>query len=138
MSFYSIVPAGGIGSRLWPISRENNPKFLLDLTDDNASLLQQTIKRLESFSKKTYVVTGAKHALKVLEQIKESNMSNSTSVIIEPSSKGTMGAIGIACSLIELIDKDAVVGSFASDHAILNSYSFHEAVKEAIELAKAN
>ena len=44
--FTCIIPAGGVGSRLWPLSRANAPKFLLDLTGSGTSLLRATGDRL--------------------------------------------------------------------------------------------
>src|SRR5918995_3556899 len=44
--FHAIVPAGGAGTRLWPLSRQGRPKFLLDLTGSGRTLLQQTWDRL--------------------------------------------------------------------------------------------
>ena len=43
---YSIIPAGGAGTRLWPLSRRNHPKFLTDLTGAGRTLIQQTVDRL--------------------------------------------------------------------------------------------
>ncbi|KAJ7874770.1 nucleotide-diphospho-sugar transferase [Mycena olivaceomarginata] len=40
--FYVVIPAGGAGTRLWPLSREGHPKFLLDLTLKGRSLIQAT------------------------------------------------------------------------------------------------
>ena len=44
--FWAVVPAGGAGTRLWPLSRRAHPKFLHDLTGDGRSLLQATVDRL--------------------------------------------------------------------------------------------
>ncbi|MGB3375110.1 MAG: sugar phosphate nucleotidyltransferase, partial [Microbacterium sp.] len=45
--FHAVIPAGGIGSRLWPLSRADAPKFLHDLTGSGHSLLRDTWDRLE-------------------------------------------------------------------------------------------
>ena len=44
--FHAIVPAGGAGTRLWPLSRQGRPKFLLDLTGSGRTLIQATVDRL--------------------------------------------------------------------------------------------
>ena len=61
---YAIVPAGGAGTRLWPLSRRNRPKFLLDLTGTGRTLLQQTWDRLVPLAgaDQVLVVTGRGHA----------------------------------------------------------------------------
>ena len=43
--FWAVVPAGGAGTRLWPLSRSASPKFLHDLTGAGRSLLQETVAR---------------------------------------------------------------------------------------------
>ena len=61
--FYAVIPAGGIGSRLWPLSRADAPKFLHDLTGSGHSLLRDTWDRLEPLagSERIAVVTGRAH-----------------------------------------------------------------------------
>src|SRR3954451_6941131 len=67
----AIVPAGGAGTRLWPLSRAERPKFLLDLTGSGRSLLQQTIDRLTPLTGTdgVLVVTGGAHAAAVGDQL---------------------------------------------------------------------
>ena len=129
MSFHAIVPAGGAGSRLWPLSRKNAPKFLADLTGAGRSLLQQTVDRLEELTPQISVVTGAAHARAVAAQVPQA------SVIVEPSARGTMGAIGLAAAIIAERDPEAVVGSFAADHLIRDDEAFRDAVRAAVETA---
>ncbi|MCI1642728.1 MAG: NTP transferase domain-containing protein, partial [Actinomyces sp.] len=56
-----IIPAGGAGTRLWPLSRRARPKFLLDLTGSGRTLLQATIDRLSPRAASMTIVTGAAH-----------------------------------------------------------------------------
>ncbi|HET7761969.1 MAG TPA: sugar phosphate nucleotidyltransferase, partial [Phycicoccus sp.] len=64
--FWAVVPAGGAGTRLWPLSRSSRPKFLLDLTSSGRSLLQATVDRLEPLTgDRVVVVTGRVHAAAV-------------------------------------------------------------------------
>ena len=66
----AVVPAGGVGTRLWPLSRAAAPKFLHDLTGAGRSLLQTTVDRLEPLvDDRVMVVTGARHADAVREQL---------------------------------------------------------------------
>ena len=62
-NFYAVIPAGGIGSRLWPLSRADAPKFLHDLTGSGHSLLRDTWDRLEPLAgaDRIAVVTGRAH-----------------------------------------------------------------------------
>ena len=68
--FFAVIPAGGIGSRLWPMSRANAPKFLHDLTGNGQTLLQDTWDRLQPLANgRTMVVTGDVHARAVADQL---------------------------------------------------------------------
>ena len=70
-SLHAVIPAGGAGTRLWPLSRRNHPKFLLDLLGAGNSLLQETVVRLLPISESITVVTGAAHAEQVEAQISD-------------------------------------------------------------------
>ena len=59
---WAVVPAGGAGTRLWPLSRAASPKFLHDLTGTGRTLLQATVDRLLPLvGERILVVTGAAH-----------------------------------------------------------------------------
>ena len=68
---YAVIPAGGSGTRLWPLSRAGHPKFLHPLTGTSASLLQATVDRLAPLTtpERTLVVTGAAHVTAVARQL---------------------------------------------------------------------
>ena len=60
--FWAVIPAGGAGTRLWPLSRASSPKFLHDLTGSGRSLLQATWDRLTPLvGDHVVVVTGVAH-----------------------------------------------------------------------------
>ena len=104
MDFYPIIPAGGVGSRLWPLSRKARPKFLTDLTGRGRSLLQMTVDRLAPLSLTPIIVTGSAHEDAVKEQI------SGADVVVEPHMRGTMAAIGLAAAIIVHRHGDAVLG----------------------------
>ena len=61
-NFWAVIPAGGAGTRLWPLSRSSSPKFLHDLTGTGRSLLQDTWTRLAPLAEDRFlVVTGRPH-----------------------------------------------------------------------------
>ena len=132
--FSCIIPAGGVGSRLWPLSRANAPKFLLDLTGSGQSLLRDTWDRLIPLvdAERIVVVTGNAHKASVLEQLPDVHEPN---VVTESEPKDSSAAIGLAAALLELRDPDAIVGSFAADHVIRGSVLFERAVKQAVDAA---
>ncbi|OCA96252.1 hypothetical protein ACU21_01995 [Actinobaculum suis] len=69
MAFHAIIPAGGAGTRLWPLSRAGHPKFLVDLTGTGRTMLQATADRLSPLSDSLLVVTGSAHADAVRTQL---------------------------------------------------------------------
>lgn len=131
---WAVVPAGGAGTRLWPLSRRHEPKFLRDLTGSGRSLLQATHDRLAPLVEDRFlVVTGAAHRDAVVEQL---DGLDAAAVVAEPSPRDSMAAIGLAAALLEQRDPDAVMGSFAADHVITDEQAFREAVAAAVEVAR--
>lgn len=135
-NFHVVIPAGGSGTRLWPLSRAANPKFLQPLTGTTRSLLQATYDRLRPLvtEDRLMVVTGAGHAAAVARQLDELPVEQ---IIAEPSPRDSCGAIGLAAALIERRDPGAVMGSFAADHVITEPGRFADSVRVAIEGAAA-
>jgi mannose-1-phosphate guanylyltransferase len=133
-NLWAVIPAGGAGTRLWPLSRSTAPKFLRDLTGSGRSLLQETHDRLEPLVDDRFVVvTGAAHRDAVLEQLPELGEDG---VLAEPSPRDSMAAIGLAAAVLERRDPDAVMGSFAADHVITRAKKFTQAVHTAAEVAR--
>lgn len=132
--FWAVIPAGGAGTRLWPLSRSSSPKFLHDLTGQGRTLLQGTHDRLAPLVADRFViVTGAAHRPAVLEQLPGVAPER---VLGEPAPRDSMGAIGLAAAVLEREDPDAVMGSFAADHVIPDRDAFGEAVRVAVEVAR--
>ena len=128
---WAVVPAGGAGTRLWPLSRAASPKFLLDLTGSGRTLIQATVDRLTPIvGERVVVVTGTAHESAVRHQLPDVGR-----VIAEPSPRDSMAAIGLAAALLELEDPEALIGSFAADHVISDQAALHACVNEAAEVA---
>ena len=132
--FWAVIPAGGSGTRLWPLSRSARPKFLLPLLG-RRSLLQETVHRLGPLvpPERTFVVCGPAHAAPVARQLPALPESH---VLVETSPKGSGPAIALAAAIIERIDPDAVMGSFAADHEVAYEDAFADAVRTAIAAAR--
>ncbi len=131
--FHAIVPAGGSGTRLWPLSRQSRPKFLLDLLGSGRTLLQQTWDRLEPLvgADRVHVVTGISHTGGVREQLPD--LSH---LVVEPSPRDSMPAIALAAAIIAEREPDAIVGSFAADHVVEDESVFAAAVAQAVAAAR--
>lgn len=128
---WAVVPAGGAGTRLWPLSRAGSPKFLLDLTGTGRTLIQATLERLQPLvGERVVVVTGAAHEAAVRQQLPDG-----IRVVAEPSPRDSMAAIGLAAAQLELEDPHALIGSFAADHLITEHEAFAASVREAAAVA---
>jgi mannose-1-phosphate guanylyltransferase len=131
---WAVVPAGGAGTRLWPLSRAGSPKFLHDLTGAGRTMLQATHDRLTPLvGKRVLVVTGVAHQEAVRRQL---DVLPADQVIAEPSPRDSMAAIGLAAAMVERRDPDALIGSFAADHVIGDAEAFRACVAEAAAVAE--
>lgn len=132
--FHAIVPAGGAGTRLWPLSRASSPKFLHDLTGAGRTLLQGTVDRLRPLTGPggVVLVTGAGHVDAARAQLPE---LSDAEVLAEPSPRDSMAAIGLAAAVLQRRHGDVVVGSFAADQVVSGAAAFDAAVREAVAAA---
>ena len=129
-----IIPAGGVGSRLWPLSRKDRPKFLLDLRMSGKSLLQETIDRLDPVAQSFTIVTGKAHEEAVRSQIPQ---GRDITVLVEPQGRDSMPAIGFAAYIIrQRFGDDAPIASFAADHAITHPDVLLSSVSRALDCAE--
>ena len=132
--FWAVVPAGGAGTRLWPLSRASSPKFLRDLTGTGRSLLQSTWDRLTPLTgPRVLVVTGVAHRAAVADQLPDLPADQ---LLAEPAPRDSMAAIGWAAAVLEARDPSAVLGSFAADHVIGDEDAFRACVAEAVAAAE--
>ena len=127
---YSTILAGGSGTRLWPLSRAGEPKFLHRLTGTNRSLLQATVDRIEPLSAAShvYVVTGTAHAAAIASQLPSVPAAN---ILAEPSPKDSCAAVSLACAILARRDPDAVMAAFSADHLIGDQPRFVQVIEEA-------
>ncbi|MEJ1229365.1 MAG: mannose-1-phosphate guanylyltransferase [Galbitalea sp.] len=134
--FYSVIPAGGVGSRLWPLSRADAPKFLHDLTGSGQTLLRDTWDRLVPLAgaDRIMVVTGRAHRAAVEAQLPELADAN---VVLESEPRDSSAAIGLAAAILHRREPEVIIGAFAADHVIGRLGRFHAAVAEAVAVANA-
>ena len=130
--FYAIIPAGGAGSRLWPLSRAAKPKFLLDLTSDGRTLIQNTWDRLLGVCRSSHIAvsTGVRYADAVLSQLPGLAENN---VFAEPVGRDSLAAAVLA----KRHGRSIIIGSFAADHVITDNSRFRSAVSQAVAAARA-
>ncbi|EEN8964478.1 mannose-1-phosphate guanylyltransferase/mannose-6-phosphate isomerase [Salmonella enterica subsp. enterica] len=127
-----VIMAGGIGSRLWPLSREEHPKQFLSV-DGELSMLQNTIKRLTPLlAGEPLVICNDSHRFLVAEQLRAINKL-ANNIILEPVGRNTAPAIALAafCSLQNVVDEDPLLLVLAADHVIRDEKVFLKAINHA-------
>ena len=127
---YAVIPAGGSGTRLWPLSRAGHPKFLHALTGTESSLLQATYERLGDLTspEATFVVTGVAHAAAVSRQLPDVPVGN---ILVEPSPRDSCAAIGLAAVVIARRDPTGLMGAFAAEQLVRDVPAFQQTLREA-------
>ncbi|TLD40160.1 MAG: Mannose-1-phosphate guanylyltransferase (GDP) [Candidatus Jettenia ecosi] len=133
----ALILAGGSGTRLWPLSRQNFPKQFLKLNEDK-SLLKQTVERVMTSIPPgdIIIMTKSDYKFYIISELSALSVTHS---ILEPGSRNTAPAIalGIKYCIDKLgCDKDEVIFVSPSDHIIKPVEKFREYLKEAEEIAK--
>lgn len=131
--FYALILAGGGGTRLWPMSRKQTPKQFLPLVDDE-TLFQTSVRRLSPLftPERVYVVTGKNYVDELRSQTPEIPAEN---FIVEPSARDSAPAAGLAISVIQKRDPDAIVAMLTSDHHIARKDLFRDVLAAASQVA---
>ncbi|HMN29163.1 MAG TPA: mannose-1-phosphate guanylyltransferase [Caldilineaceae bacterium] len=132
---YAVILAGGGGTRLWPRSRQSQPKQFVDITGTGRTLIQATADRLSGLidTGSIYVVTGAQFAEMTHTQLPE---LSDHQILVEPSGRNSAPAIGLACVHLAQRDPQAVAAFLPADHVIPDSTAFTSAVREAARVAQ--
>jgi mannose-1-phosphate guanylyltransferase len=126
---YAVIMAGGRGTRLWPFSRNDKPKQLLQFVGGR-SLLQLSFERLRGVvpPERTFVCTSAAQREAVLANLPELPPEN---VLGEPEGRDTANAIGFPAVVLKKRDPDAVMAVVTADHVITPIDQFQKAVRQA-------
>ncbi|MEO8216663.1 MAG: mannose-1-phosphate guanylyltransferase [Acidobacteriota bacterium] len=131
-----LILAGGAGTRLWPLSTDENPKQFLKIFDGQ-SLIQKTFQRLLQIAapSRIFVSTNDRYAIKVAEQLPELPADN---ILLEPARRNTAPAIAICCAEIEKRNPGVTIGIFPSDHAIQQETRFTDVIDRALSFAQSS
>lgn len=131
---YALILAGGKGTRLYPLSREDNPKQFLKVINDK-SFLRSTVDRILKLipRENIYVVTNERYLEKVKEELDDIKEEN---IFTEPQNKET--ATCIALSAVKLVknDKDAKMVVLPSDHYIQGEREYLDTIQRALDISE--
>lgn len=130
----TVILCGGIGSRLWPISRELLPKQFLPLFEGE-SLFQKTIRRNISLSSSLLIVTNDKHYFMAYSQLKDVIDDEYVEFLLETEQKNTAVAMALAAMSVKSNEILLVV---PSDHLIADTKAYEDAIKQAYERASCD
>jgi mannose-1-phosphate guanylyltransferase len=134
-----VVLAGGVGSRLWPLSRASFPKQYQQLVDNERgyTMLQQTFSRLSGRSELVLgynqLICNQDHRFLAAEQCRAVNIE--TDIVLEPIGRNTAPAVILAALRLVEAGTDEPMLVLAADHAIADESLFCNALVSAHELA---
>lgn len=131
-NYYAVIMAGGVGSRFWPVSTEENPKQFHDMLGTGQSLIQNTFTRLEKLIPKENILiaTNKKYKKLVLEHLPQVNENQ---ILLEPAMRNTAPCILYSALKIQNMNQDAVMIVAPSDHFIENETEFVRNVETAFQ-----
>ena len=125
-----VLLCGGVGSRLWPVSRQGRPKQYLNLIGET-SMLQQTLTRIESLTQTApIIVCNEEHRFLVAEQVRQLGFTSPT-IILEPEGKNTAPAIALAALAIAAADPEAQLLVLPADHYVGKPEALIDAIEKA-------
>ncbi len=131
-NYYAIIMAGGIGSRLWPISTQESPKQFYDVLNAGQTLIQRTFERINRLisSENILIATNELYGNLVLEQLPKTTKS---SLLLEPVMRNTAPCILYATLKIYEKDPDAVILVVPADHWIDDEAEFLKSVRASFK-----
>ena len=133
---FPIIMAGGSGSRLWPLSRQLNPKQFLPLADADFSMLQATIQRLAGLGAALpRLICNEQHRFLAAEQLRLLGLDKA-GILLEPVGRNTAPAIALAALQACSEAEDPILLVLAADHLIKDVEAFQTCIQTALPLAQ--
>lgn len=134
--FHPVIMAGGTGSRLWPLSRQLNPKQFLKLVDSELTMLQATVARLDGMSSvPPLLICNEEHRFLVAEQLRQQEKEGG-GIILEPVGRNTAPAVALAALHLAADNPDALMMVLPADHLIRNAKALEASIDAALPLAR--
>ncbi|MFQ6102037.1 MAG: mannose-1-phosphate guanylyltransferase [Anaerolineae bacterium] len=134
MAFHALIMAGGVGTRLWPLSRRDRPKQSLKLVGER-TMFEHAVDRIAPLfqPEQILVVTGVEHVASLEVQALEVPLKN---FIVEPEGRGTAPAIGLGAIHLRRQDPEAIMAVLTADHFISEVARFRQVLTAAAQVAE--
>ena len=132
-----VIMSGGSGSRLWPLSRQLNPKQFLPLADNSLSMLQSTLQRLDGLGAALpQLICNEQHRFLAAEQLRMMGLEKAN-ILLEPVGRNTAPAIALAALAALGESEDPILLVLAADHLIKDIAAFQASIQVALPLAQS-
>jgi len=134
---YCILLAGGVGKRLWPVSRERKPKQFIDFFGIGKTLLQLTFERFAAFLpvENIYISTFAEYVDTVRKQLPQLPAEN---ILAEPTQLSTAPAAAWATWRIARRDPEACFVATPADQFITGEQAFAQEITEGLDFVRTH
>lgn len=134
---YPVILSGGVGSRLWPISRALYPKQLLPLVSERAMLLETALRVTdENEFTAPIIVSNDEHRFIIAQQMRDAGIVP-LAHILEPQGRNTAPAAAAAAAFVRARDPKGVILILPADHHIADVDAFRKAILQGATLANA-
>ncbi|MEX0965176.1 MAG: mannose-1-phosphate guanylyltransferase/mannose-6-phosphate isomerase [Pseudohongiellaceae bacterium] len=132
-----VILAGGVGSRLWPVSRSMLPKQFIGFPNMQGSLFQNTLSRLQGVAdiEDPIVVCNSDHRFLVAEQLRQLGKEH-CDILLEPMGRNTAPAVALAALRAQQDNADPYLLVLPADHVIEDQTMFQQAIATALQGAK--
>ncbi|RJO59485.1 mannose-1-phosphate guanylyltransferase [Candidatus Parcubacteria bacterium] len=126
---YALILAGGGGTRLWPVSRSQNPKQFQPFFGRHTLLQKTYLRAKKGFSiQKIFISTNLKQQRLIQKQLPNFPLKN---FILEPEKRDTGPALGLAAAFLHKLDPKSIFFTANVDHYVEKEREFHRAIKLA-------
>ncbi|MEM6842994.1 MAG: mannose-1-phosphate guanylyltransferase [Bacteroidota bacterium] len=134
---FALIMAGGVGTRLWPVSRQQFPKQFHDVIGIGESLLQSTFRRLQKIcpTENIYIISNQDYYGLIKQQLPE---MTDDQILLEPDLRNTAPCVAYAFHKIAQKNPDANLIVSPADHLIMKEDEFVQLAKQALEIASQN